>query len=326
MLLNLVNSKNRSNFAIANKSYYQTMANTLIPIQKLSSKQIESKIMTIRGVQVMLDRDLAQMYNVETRVLNQAVKRNAERFPEGFMFQLNNQEFEQWRSQIVISNSDKMGLRYAPYCFTEQGVAMLSAVLKSPVAIQVSIQIMEAFVEMRHTLVANDQIIRRLETIEHHQLSLAQHQVETDSQIEEVFKRLDEGQVKPQQGIFFDGQVYDAYKFVSNLVRKAKKRIVLIDNYVDDTVLTLLDKRASGVKATIYTKFLNKQLQLDIVRHNNQYPRIEVFKFTKAHDRYLIIDNDVYHIGASIKDLGLSWCTYALMRDIAAKDLLSKIR
>ena len=302
------------------------MANTLLPIQTLSPKQIESKILTIRGVQVMLDRDLAQMYGVETRVLNQAVKRNPERFPEMFMFRLNNQEFEEWRSQIVMSNSDKMGLRYPPYCFTEQGVAMLSTVLKSQIAVRVSIQIMEAFVEMRHTLAANDHIVRRLETIEHHQLSLARHQEETDNKIEEVFRRLDEGQVKPKQGIFFDGQVYDAYQLVSDLIRKAKKRLVLIDNYIDDTVLTMMDKRGSGVKATIYTKFIDKQLKLDIARHNSQYAKIDVLLFKKAHDRFLIVDNEVYHIGASIKDLGQRWCTFTLMRDFTAKDLLNKIK
>ena len=185
---------------------------------------------------------------------------------------------------------------------------------------------MEAFVEMRHTLAANDHIVRRLETIEHHQLSLARHQEETDNKIEEVFRRLDEGQVKPKQGIFFDGQVYDAYQLVSDLIRKAKKRLVLIDNYIDDTVLTMMDKRGSGVKATIYTKFIDKQLKLDIARHNSQYAKIDVLLFKKAHDRFLIVDNEVYHIGASIKDLGQRWCTFTLMRDFTAKDLLNKIK
>lgn len=301
------------------------MANTLLPVQTLSPKQIESKILTIRGVQVMLDRDIAELYGIPTGRLNEQVKRNIERFPEHFRFQLNTLE----RDEVIANCDNLQDLKFnpsLPYCFTEQGVAMLSAVLHTPVAVRVSIQIMEAFVEMRHTLVANDQIVRRLETIEHHQLSLAQHQEETDNRIEEVFQRLDAGQVKPQQGIFFDGQVYDAYQLVSNLIRKAKKRLVLIDNYIDDTVLTMLDKRESGVKATIYTKYIDKQLRLDIARHNSQYAKIDVLTFKKAHDRFLIVDNEVYHIGASIKDLGQRWCTFTLMRDFTAKDLLAKIK
>lgn len=301
------------------------MANTLLPIQTLSPKQIESKILTIRGVQVMIDSDLAELYGIQTKRLNEQVKRNIERFPEHFRFQLTDDEREE-----VVANCDHLKeLKFSPhktFCFTEQGVAMLSAVLHTPVAVRVSIQIMEAFVEMRHTLAANDHIVRRLETIEHHQLSLAKHQEETDNKIEEVFRRLDEGQVKPQQGIFFDGQVYDAYQLVADLIRKAKKRLVLIDNYIDDTVLTMMDKRGNGVKATIYTKFIDKQLKLDIARHNSQYAKIEVLLFKKAHDRFLIVDNEVYHIGASIKDLGQRWCTFTLMRDFTAKDLLAKIK
>lgn len=301
------------------------MANTLLPIQTRSPKQIESKILTIRGVQVMMDRDIAELYGISTGRLNEQVKRNMERFPEHFRFQLNTVE----RDEVIANCENLQDLKFnpsLPYCFTEQGVAMLSAVLHTPVAVRVSIQIMEAFVEMRHTIAANDQIVRRLETIEHHQLSLAQHQNETDNKIEEVFRRLDEGQVKPQQGIFFDGQVYDAYQLVSNLIRKAKKRLVLIDNYIDDTVLTMLDKRESGVKATIYTKYIEKPLRLDIARHNSQYAKIDVLTFKKAHDRFLIVDNEVYHIGASIKDLGKRWCTFTLMRDFTAKDLLAKIK
>ena len=301
------------------------MSNTLLPIQTLSPKQIESKILTIRGVQVMMDRDIAELYGISTGRLNEQVKRNMERFPEHFRFQLNTVE----RDEVIANCENLQDLKFnpsLPYCFTEQGVAMLSAVLHTPVAVRVSIQIMEEFVEMRHTIAANDQIVRRLETVEHHQLSLAQHQNETDNKIEEVFRRLDEGQVKPQQGIFFDGQVYDAYQLVSNLIRKAKKRLVLIDNYIDDTVLTMLDKRESGVKATIYTKYIEKPLRLDIARHNSQYAKIDVLTFKKAHDRFLIVDNEVYHIGASIKDLGQRWCTFTLMRDFTAKDLLAKIK
>jgi hypothetical protein len=184
---------------------------------------------------------------------------------------------------------------------------------------------MEAFVQMRHTLAANRQIIQRLETIEHHQLPMSQHQAETDNRLDEVFRLLDEARPAPKQGIFFDGQVYDAYQLVSDLVRKAKKSIVLIDNYIDDTVLTVLDKRKKGVKATVYTKRLTKQLQLDLQRHNRQYAAIEVRSFNKTHDRFLLIDNDVYHLGASVKDLGQRWCAFSRINDFSAKELLAKI-
>lgn len=272
----------------------------------------------------MIDKDLADLYGIQTGRLNEQVKRNIERFPEHFRFQLTAIE----RDEVIAICDNLKELKFnpsLPYCFTEQGVAMLSAVLHTPVAVRVSIQIMEAFVEMRHTLAANTQIIRRLETIEHHQLSLAAHQEATDDRLAEVFRRLDESQAPPAQGIFFDNQVYDAYQFIAQLVRKAKKRIVLIDNYVDDTVLTLLDKRNKGVKATVYTKQISKRLQLDIARHNAQYAPIEVMTFTKAHDRFLLIDNAVYQIGASVKDLGKRWCSFTLMRDFTANELISKI-
>ena len=272
----------------------------------------------------MLDRDLAVLYRVETRVLNQAVKRNIERFPEDFMFQLTKEEFENWKSQFVISKSIIMGARKLPYAFTEQGIAMLSSVLKSQTAVDVNIRIMRAFVSMRRFIATNSQLFQRLETIEYHQLKMKQHQEITDKRIDEVFKKLD-ANIPPVQGIFYDGQVFDAYRFVSDLMRKAKQSVVLIDNYVDDTVLTLLDKREDGVTATIYTQRISNQFQLDVDRHNTQYPHIEIKQFNKAHDRFLLIDDEVYHIGASIKDLGKKWFGFTLMRDITATELISKI-
>ena len=273
----------------------------------------------------MLDRDLAVLYRVETRVLNQAVKRNIERFPEDFMFQLTKEEFENWKSQFVTSKSIIMGARKLPYAFTEQGIAMLSSVLKSQTAVDVNIRIMRAFVSMRRFIATNSQLFQRLETIEYHQLEMKQHQEITDKRIDEVFKKLD-ANILPVQGIFYDGQVFDAYRFVSDLMRKAKLSIVLVDNYVDDTVLTLLDKREDGVTATIYTQRISNQFQLDIDRHNTQYPHIEIKQFNKAHDRFLLIDDEVYHIGASIKDLGKKWFGFTLMRDITATELINKIQ
>ena len=285
---------------------------------------IEPLIKVIRGQQVMLDKDLAMLYGVEVKVLNQAVKRNVERFPNDFRFQLTKEEC--LRSQIVTLN-EKQGkhLKYMPYAFTEQGVAMLSSVLRSQTAIEVNILIMRAFVSMRHFMVNNASVFSRLETIEHHQLEMQQHQQETDKRIDEVFRRLDEGNAKPKQGVFYNGQIYDAYTFVSDLIKSAKKRIVLIDNYVDETVLTLLDKRDNNVSAIIYTQQISRQFQLDIDRHNAQYAPIDVETFRLSHDRFLCIDDDVYHIGASIKDLGKKWFGFSKMEILTPDELMERI-
>ena len=282
----------------------------------LKTIRIEPLIRVIRGQQVILDFDLAILYGVENKRLNEQVKRNIERFPDDFMFQLDNNETHNLKSQIATSSWG--GSRKKPYAFTESGIAMLSSVLHSPTAIEANIRIMRAFTTMRHFLANNAQVFQRLSNIEY-------HQIETDKRIDEVFKRLD-ANTQPQQGIFFDGQVFDAYQFVSDLVRKAKKTIALIDNYVDDTVLTLLDKRDKGVSATIYTQHIGQQLQLDINRHNAQYPTIEVKRFNRAHDRFLLIDDEVYLIGASIKDLGKKWFAFTLMHDTTAEELINKIQ
>ena len=285
---------------------------------------IEPLIKVIRGQQVMLDKDLAMLYGVEAKVLNQAVKRNVERFPNDFRFQLTKEEC--LRSQIVTLN-EKQGkhLKYMPYAFTEQGVAMLSSVLRSQTAIEVNIQIMRAFVSMRHFMVNNASVFSRLETIEYHQQEMQQHLQESDKRIEEVFRRLDEGNAKPKQGVFYNGQVYDAYTFVSDLIKSTKKRIVLIDNYVDETVLTLLDKRDNNVSAIIYTQQISRQFQLDIDRHNAQYAPIDVETFHLSHDRFLCIDDDVYHIGASIKDLGKKWFGFSKMEILTPDELMERI-
>ena len=285
---------------------------------------IETLIKVIRGQQVMLDKDLATLYGVEAKVLNQAVKRNVERFPDDFRFQLTKEEC--LRSQIVTLN-EKQGkhLKYMPYAFTEQGVAMLSSVLRSQTAIEVNIQIMRAFVSMRHFMVNNASVFSRLETIEYHQLEMQQHLQESDKRIEEVFRRLDEGNAKPKQGVFYNGQVYDAYTFVSDLIKSTKKRIILIDNYVDETVLTLLDKRENCVSAVIYTQQISRHFQLDIDRHNAQYAPIDVETFRLSHDRFLCIDDDVYHIGASIKDLGKKWFGFSKMEILTPNELVERI-
>ena len=271
---------------------------------------IESLIIMLRGQQTLLDRDLAMLYGVETRRLNEQVQRNIERFPEDFMFQLTKEEFENWKSQFAISKSIKMGARKRPYAFTRNGIAMLSSVLRSQTAVDVNISIMRAFTATQQFFAANAQMFQRIEVIEHNQLALAARQQDTDKKVEQIFNRLDDRSKTPTQGIFYDGQIFDAYTFVSDLIRSAKKSIVLFDNYVDDTVLTMLDKRKNKVTATIYTKSIPKQLSLDLAKHNAQYQPIEVNVFDKVHDRFLCIDNTVYHIGASLKDLGKKWLGY----------------
>lgn len=285
---------------------------------------IESLIKVIRGQQVIFDKDLAKLYGVETKYLNKQVKRNIERFPEDFMFQLTKEEC--LRCQIGTSNEGRGGARYFPYVFTENGVSMLSSVLRSKTAIEVNIRIMRAFTSMRHFLLNNAEVFQRISTMEYHQLKMQQHLLESDKHIDEVFRKLDEGNAKPKQGIFYNGQIYDSYTFVSELVKSAKKRIILIDNYVDETVLTLLDKREEGVSAVIYTQQISRRFQLDIDRHNAQYAPIEVEMFRLSHDRFLCIDDDVYHIGASVKDLGKKWFAFSKLDILFPDMLIEKIK
>ena len=300
--------------------------NQQLPVEN----KVESLIRVIRGQQVMLDRDLAELYGVETKRLNEQVKRNIERFPEDFMFQLTPNEFDNLKSQFATSSWG--GVRKLPYAFTEQGVAMLSGVLKSSTAVEANIRIMRAFVSMRHFMVNNAAVFQRLETIEFNQLEsnkvqakILAHQEVQDHRIDEIFRRLDEGMYKQKQGIFFDNQIYDAYSFVSELIKSAKQRIILIDNYVDESVLTLLDKWEDTVSAIIYTQQISRQLRLDVDRHNSQYPPIEISVFRRSHDRFLCIDDTVYHVGASIKDLGKKWFAFSKMEDFLPEELVAKI-
>lgn len=285
----------------------------------IKQSDIQNLIFTFRGVQVMIDRDLAEMYLVETRVLNQAVKRNIDRFPTTFRFQLSEKEFDIWKSQIVMSNEDKIGLRRPPFVNTEQGVAMLSAVLKSKTAIQISIQIMNAFTEMRKFISSNASVFQRLSNVELKQL-------ETDQKFERIFKALESKDVIPKQGIFFDGQIFDAYKFVSDIVRSAKQNITLVDNYIDESILTILSKKNKNVNCLILTKTIPKQLKLDIEKFTNQYGNLKIKEFNKSHDRFLIIDNKtVFHFGASLKDLGKKWFAFSII-DKDSLTIINKIK
>ncbi|MDE6263568.1 MAG: ORF6N domain-containing protein [Paramuribaculum sp.] len=278
---------------------------------------IESRIITLRGKQVMIDRDLAELYNVETKVLNQAVKRNINRFPESFRFQLTYDEKIE-----LVTNCDRFAmLKHSvgnPYAFTEQGVGMLSAVLKSDTAIKTSIRIIEAFVAMRNFLINNISIFQRMERIELKQLR-------TDEKIDIIFDKLN-AQSEIKQGIFFNGQIFDAYVLISRLIKQANRRIVLIDNYVDDTVLVQLSKRKPGVTVDIYDGKITRQLKQDVEQHNSQYPGLTLHTYTKAHDRFLIIDEDVFHIGASLKDLGKKVFAFSKMEVMTGSQLLSELK
>jgi phage regulator Rha-like protein len=273
----------------------------------ISPMEIKNLIYSIRGKQVMLDSDLASLYEVETKNLNKAVKRNIERFPASFCFQLTEEEVENLRFQIGTSSLNYGGRRYLPYVFTEQGVAMASAILRSDIAVKLSVEIMEAFAEMRRMLISNISLFHRLDKIEIKQL-------EADQKFEELFKALESDKLHSEKGVFYNGQIFDAYTFVSDIIRSAKSSIILLDNYTDDTVLILLGKRSDNVMATIYTKSISNQLRLDVQRYNSQYPPIEIEVFSDAHDRFLIIDNtELYHIGASLKDLGKKWFAFSRM-------------
>lgn len=265
---------------------------------------IQNKIFTVRGFQVMIDRDLATIYGVKPTRLREQVKRNIKRFPSDFMFQLSDNEVDFMVSQNAIPSRKHLG-GSLPWVFTEQGVANLSSVLNSDQAIDANIAIMRAFVEMRKFILNNAQLFQRIETVEI-------KQIETDKRIDQILDALDSGTVKPKQGIFYNSQIFDAYLFVSDLIKTANHSLVLIDNYVDESLLLLLTKRNPKVKATIYTQKISKQLQLDIDKHNAQYSAIEVKEFKQSHDRFLIIDNtDIYHFGASLKDLGKKWFAFS---------------
>lgn len=274
---------------------------------------IEGLIHVIRGQQVMLDSDLARLYGVETKRLKEQVRRNISRFPEDFMFELSKEECS--RSQFATLNAGRgHNIKYMPFAFTENGVAMLSSVLKSDTAIEVNIRIMRAFTAMRSFLMSNAHVFQRLEAVEHHQLLMQKHLSDTDRKIEEILTRLDDKDSRPIEGFFFEGQIFDAWSLISDLIRAACKRIILIDNYADDRILKVLTKRAEGVSATIYTDPRHSQINDDLRRHNAQYPRIEVRNCTNVHDRFLIIDDTVYFIGGSIKDLGKKIVAFSRMQ------------
>ena len=274
------------------------------------TENIKNLIYTIRGKQVMLDSDVAMLYHYETKKVNQAVKRNIDRFPERFCFRLTKSEFDILRSQIVtskIENDDKVekrgGRRELPYVFTEQGIAMLSGLLKNEIAIQVSINIMNAFVEMRKFININKSLFEKVITIEN---KMDKKFIEHDKKFDEVFNELQKNQEKEfKEKIFFDGQIYDAYSLIIEIIKSAKSKILIIDNYIDDSILEMLTKKKEDVKVVILTSNKTNISKLDTQKFNKEYPTLEVAQTDKFHDRFIVIDDkELYHVGASLKDLG----------------------
>ena len=292
-----------------------------------TEEKIENLIHYIRGQQVMIDSDLALLYNVETKRLNESVKRNSKRFPESFCFRLTEDEYADLRSQIATSNtentSSKGGRRYLPYVFTEQGIAMLSAVLRSDEAIQVSVNIMNAFVKMRRFLAENALMFDKLNSLELKQL---QYQKESNEKFDQIFAYISEHEEVGQK-IFFEGQIYDAFSLLVSLVGKAEKSIVLIDNYVDVGTLNILAKKKDGVDVTIYTVRRTRLASQDIANFNSQYPTLTVNYTGVFHDRFLIIDEETaYHIGASIKDAGKKCFGISRIEDVGIiSDILQRL-
>ncbi|MCK9337141.1 MAG: ORF6N domain-containing protein [Arcobacteraceae bacterium] len=285
--------------------------NTLI----INENSIKDKIHTIRNLQVMLDRDLATLYGVETKHINQAVRNNQDKFMDDFYFELTNNEFEDLRSNFLTTNFAKT--RTNPKVFTEQGIYMLATILKSKVASQVTVYIIKTFANMRKLIYQNISMFERFERIENR---LTMH----DRNFDKLFEALEEKTLKQSQGIFYDGQIYDAYSFANDLLKTAKNEIILIDNYIDDTVLTIFSK-IPNIRVTIYTNAIPKQLKLDFEKYQKQYQNVEIRIFKNSHDRFIILDKkEVYHLGASLKDLGKKWFAFSKM-NFELNELIAKM-
>ena len=297
-----------------------------VPAIEIVQPAIEKLIYVIRDKQVMVDSDLAMLYQVETGALNRAVKRNIKRFPEDFRFQLTVKEYENLKCQSGISSMNENGYggrRTLPYVFTEQGISMLASVLHSEVAVNVSIGIMRAFVEMRRFIANNALLFERISNVELKQL---EYQKQTDEKLEQIFEYISEHE-EASQKVFFDGQIYDAFSLIVSLIQKAEKEITLIDGYVDVGTLNLLSKKNENVSVTIYTQKRTRLSKTDVENFNAQYPTLDV-KYTKVfHDRFLILDRETaYHVGASLKDAGKKCFGINLIQDAGIiKDILQRL-
>ena len=296
------------------------------PVVEIVQPAIEKLIYVIRDKQVMIDSNLAMLYQVETGALNRAVKRNIKRFPDDFRFQLTVEEYENLKCQIGISSLNENGYggrRTLPYVFTEQGISMLASVLHSDIAINVSIGIMRAFVEMRRFIANNALLFERISNVELKQL---EYQKQTDEKLEQIFEYISEHE-EASQKIFFDGQIYDAFSLIVSLIQKAEKEITLIDGYVDVGTLNLLAKKNEGVSVTVYTHQRTRLSNIDVANFNAQYPALEVKYTSVFHDRFLILDGKTaYHIGASLKDAGKKTFGITLINDESiTKDILQRL-
>lgn len=269
----------------------------------LDENDLKNKIYTIRGVQVMLDSDLAEIYGYETKRFNEQVKNNIERFDEDFRFQLSQDEVDVLRSKFSTTNISTMS-RSLPYAFTEQGIYMLMTVLKGELAVKQSKTLIRLFKQMKDFVLTNSQLFAEIDSIKKHLIESDLHHKENDKRIDELFTLMDKYKIEERQGIFFQGQIFDAYAKFESFIQSAKKEIVLIDGYVDLTVLERLAKKKKGVNVLLYTDSKTKITNLDVQKFNAQYPTLTLNFTSKMHDRFLIIDNSVlYHIGASLKDL-----------------------
>lgn len=269
----------------------------------LNENDLKNKIYTIRGVQVMLDSDLAEIYGYETKRFNEQVKNNIERFDEDFRFQLSQDEVDVLRSKFSTTNISTMS-RSLPYAFTEQGIYMLMTVLKGELAVKQSKTLIRLFKQMKDFVLTNSQLFAEIDSIKKHLIESDLHHKENDKRIDELFTLMDKYKIEEKQGIFFQGQIFDAYAKFESFIQSAKKEIVLIDGYVDLTVLERLAKKKKGVNVLLYTDSKTKITNLDVQKFNAQYPTLTLNFTSKMHDRFLIIDNSVlYHIGASLKDL-----------------------
>lgn len=296
------------------------------PVVEIVQPAIEKLIYVIRDKQVMIDSDLAMLYQVETGALNRAVKRNIKRFPDDFRFQLTVEEYENLKCQSGISSLNENGYggrRTLPYVFTEQGISMLASVLHSDIAVNVSIGIMRAFVEMRRFIANNALLFERISNVELKQL---EYQKQTDEKLEQIFEYISEHE-EASQKIFFDGQIYDAFSLIVSLIQKAEKEITLIDGYVDVGTLNLLAKKNEGVSVTVYTHQRTRLSNIDVANFNAQYPALEVKYTSVFHDRFLILDGKTaYHIGASLKDAGKKTFGITLINDESiTKDILQRL-
>ena len=309
-----------------------------VNIINYSIEDIKNLIYTIRGKQVMLDSDVANLYHYETKKINQAVKRNMGRFPERYCFQLTEEEIkdlklqiatsslESLRSQFVTLNNMGRGQhrKYLPYVFTEQGIAMLSGVLRNDIAIQVSINIMDAFVEMRRFLASNGHVFERLTNVEYQLIEQGKELTKHEKQFEKVFDELQKSKIEEfNQKLFFEGQIYDAYSLIIDIIKTAENKILIIDNYIDDSILKMLSKKNKNVDVIIVTSQNSNLIKLDIHKFNKQYPTLKIIKTNKFHDRFILIDNrKLYHIGASLKDLGKKCFAISKIKD---EDYVEKI-